>query len=258
MSINELYDLKGKVALVTGASSGLGWRFCQTLAKLGASIIAVARREAKLVELASRVEEAGGTCIPLPLDITDRVSVSRQINRILSKERIDILVNSAGIAPPTPLFDGPPEDAFESVLSTNVVGNWGMTREIAKHMRNKQVSGSIINIGSINGAFVPAQGHAAYSASKAAVIHMTRQLVAELSPYNIRVNCIIPGLIHTELTDKQIQEKGTEIRNLIPLGFIAEPQDLDAALMFLASNRASRYVTGACLTVDGGLSWKCP
>jgi len=134
---------------------------------------------------------------------------------------------------------------------------WRVTRLVANHMKKKSIMGSIINIASVNGAGRLRSGLTSYAASKAAVIHMAKALVGELAPFGIRINTISPGLFHTPLTDYQLSRKEDKERmvKLIPLGFVADPEDIAGTILYLASNKASRYVTGSCLTIDGGVSW---
>lgn len=131
------------------------------------------------------------------------------------------------------------------------MGVWYVTKAVANHMKNHGIHGSIINIGSVNGDAIPAKSGAAYSVSKSAVIHLTKTLIGELSPHKIRINCVSPGWIRTPMNGPDLEQ----IISLIPYGDIAEPSDLDGLILYLASNNASKYVTGACLTIDGGMSW---
>lgn len=167
------------------------------------------------------------------------------------------MVNNAGIGKQTPVLEWDTENLFETIFQTNVMGVWYMTQMITAHMKVLGIEGSIINIASINGINRLREGLAGYAASKAAVIQLTKALVGELSKINIRINCIAPGLFYTPLTDYHADtpEKRSAMEEKIPLGFVAEPKDLDGLLLYLASNKASRYVTGSCFTIDGGISW---
>ncbi|MCC8416028.1 MAG: SDR family oxidoreductase [Rickettsia endosymbiont of Gnoriste bilineata] len=250
----QLFNLTGKTALVTGASSGLGEQFSRLLSSVGVRIILASRRLDKPQALASELSNA----IALEMDVADKNSVQRAFNTLKQQgELIDICINNAGIAKPTPIFTSCELDDFESIMQTNVLGAWYVTKKVANHMRNHGVHGSIINISSVNGANRLSENIAGYCASKASVIQMTKALVGELAKAHIRINCIIPGIFHTPLTDYKLntEEKRKAISELTPLNFIAEPNDLDGAILYLASNKASRYVTGSCITVDGGVSW---
>jgi NAD(P)-dependent dehydrogenase (short-subunit alcohol dehydrogenase family) len=254
MLIDHLFNLRGKVALVTGASSGLGYRFSQVLAQAGATVIATSIRPEGLQKLCDEIHTAGGQALAIPIDVSSPESVSLGVNQAIEKtERIDILVNNAGIALKTPLLDGSLED-FDAQLNVNLRGCWLMIRAVAPHMISRKIPGSIVNIASINGAHRPVREASGYCASKAGIIQLTKQLVGELSPYNIRINAIVPGLIHTLRKAEQIRQHYVEVMQMIPLRFVGQPWDLDGALLYLCSNAASRYVTGSCLTVDGGMS----
>ena len=199
-----------------------------------------------------------GNSIALKVDVSDKNSVIEAFKQLDNLgENIDICINNAGIAELTPIFDNNQESVFESIMQTNIVGAWYIIKEVAKHMQQRNIAGSIINISSVNGANRLREGITAYAASKAAVTQMTKALVGELSPYNIRINTISPGLVYTPLTDYKLNtpQLRNEMENIIPLGFIANPVDLNGAVIYLASNKLSRYVTGSCITVDGGVSW---
>ncbi len=254
--MHEYFNLTGKTAIVTGASSGLGKRFAEVLSKFGAKVIIIARRKERLKELAKTLNSKGGFVIPLDLDIEDDSLLQKKFSSLLeSGEKIDILVNSAGVLRLTPAFSESIE-SFDKIFNVNVRSLWIITQKIACHMRDENIQGSIINVASISGDLVPSYKEGAYCASKAAVNQITKQLVGEFSPYNIRINSILPGLIRTEMTQKQIEQDEENLKKEIPLGFIAEPKDLDCALLYLASNKASRYVTGSSLIIDGGDSWR--
>lgn len=250
----ELFNLVGKTAVITGASSGLGEQFARCLAKAGARVILVARRVSKLQAIANSLKDA----VTLELDITDKQAVFTAFKELeKNKERIDICINNAGIAKLTPVFELNSEKDFEAMLQTNVLGVWYVTQAAACHMKKYAIAGSIINIASVNGANRLRTDLTGYCASKAAVIQMTKALVGELSAENIRINCIIPGIFHTPLTDYKLNTTASRqnIESAIPLHFVGDPADLDATILYLASNKASRYVTGSCITVDGGVSW---
>lgn len=137
------------------------------------------------------------------------------------------------------------------------MGTWYVTQAVASHMKKHVIAGSIINISSVNGANKLREGLTAYAASKAAVIQMTKALVGKLAKENIRINCVAPGLFHTPLTDYKLNTSNAkeEMAQKIPLGFVGDHADLDGTILYLASNETSKYVTGSCLVVDGGVSW---
>lgn len=248
------YDLSGKTALITGASSGLGEQFARCLSLAKARVILAARRIDKLNALVSELDNAKA----LEMDISSKTSVARAFADLeTAGEKIDICVNNAGIASLTPIFENDDEDKFETIIQTNLIGMWYVTKQIANHMRRQGIHGSIINIASINGEAFPFKEATAYAVSKAGVIHMAKSLVTELSKFKIRINCISPGLFHTPMTAHKLStdQQRKEFGEMIPLGFVANPQDLDGALLLLASNTHSSYMTGSCITVDGGKSY---
>jgi len=250
----QLFDLTGKTALITGASSGLGEQFARCLSGAGARVILVARRVDKLNTLASELDNAK----ILKMDVADKTSVQKCFSELDdSEEQIDICINNAGIFKATPVFEEDHPGDFESVMQTNVMGVWYVAKAAANHMKKRGTHGSIVNISSVNGANYLQANRVGYCASKAAVIQMTKALVGELSPSKIRVNCIVPGPFHTTAKDYKVStpELRENLEASIPLGFFAEPGDLDGTILYLASNQASRYVTGSIITVDGGISW---
>lgn len=192
------------------------------------------------------------------MNVADRRSVHAAFHQIEEDQhRIDVCINNAGIGKLTPIFEASSHDDFESIMQTNVMGTWYVTQAVATHMKQHSIAGSIINMSSVNGTNKLIDELAGYAASKAAVIHMTKALVGELSKANIRINCIAPGLFHTPMTDYQLNtvDAKEEMSKKIPLRCVGSPTDLDGTILYLASNEASRYVTGSCLVIDGGISW---
>jgi NAD(P)-dependent dehydrogenase (short-subunit alcohol dehydrogenase family) len=251
--MTQLFNLDGKTALITGASSGLGAQAARALSRAGARVLLAARRIEKLEELALEL----GNAEIVPMDISCKRSVLAVFSDLEdSAESIDICVNAAGLAHRSPIFEEDSAGEFEQVMQTNVMGMWYVTKAIVNHMKKRGIHGSIINIGSANGDSIQREGYTAYAASKAAVIQLTKALVGELSPYRIRINCINPGLFYTPLTAPELssQEALEGAGQQIPVGFVAVPPDLDGLILYLASNEASRYVTGSDMLVDGGLS----
>ena len=251
--MNDYFDLSGKTALVVGASSGIGERFAQVLSSQGASVILASRNVKKLDNLAKALPKSQ----VYSMDVSSSESVQTVFSEMnKNKQVIDICVITSGIAKLTPVFTNNDDD-FADIFNTNVLGTWYVAKACAQHMRKYKTAGSIITVSSVNGANKIREEITGYAASKAGVIQMTKAMVGELSPYNIRINCIAPGLVHTELTNYKLntKEMQDEMIKKIPLGFVAKPNELDGALLYLASNGASRYVTGTCITVDGGASW---
>ncbi|PWU06896.1 MAG: 3-ketoacyl-ACP reductase [Verrucomicrobia bacterium] len=245
----HLFDLTGKTALITGASGGLGQQFARCLSNAGARVLLTARRFGEIQALANEL----GNARALAIDVSDRVSIKSAFEQFsATDEQIHICINNAGIGKTTPIFDSAENDNFENILQTNVIGVWYLTRAVANHMKGNGIRGSIINIGSINGSGAyPGKMATGYNVSKAAVLHMTRSLVAELAPHGIRINSISPGYFPTQ----QDEENRDFIRKKIPLDFIPKLNDLDGLILYLASDYASRYVTGSCFTIDGGMSY---
>lgn len=250
--MTTLFDLHGKTAIITGASSGLGEQFARSLSAAGSRVILAARRIDKLNDLAAELNNARA----IQMDVSDKQSVKSCFTELEKDgEKIDICVNNAGIAVLTPVFSEDDNGDFERVMQTNVMGVWYVTKAVASHMKKHDIQGSIINIGSVNGDSFPYKELTAYAASKAAVIHMTKSLVTELSQYKIRINTINPGPVQSDLLGSPNKHDPNFWKDKIPAGFIAEPSALDGLILYLASNSASKYVTGATFTIDGGMSW---
>jgi NAD(P)-dependent dehydrogenase (short-subunit alcohol dehydrogenase family) len=248
--MSNFFDLTGKTALITGASSGLGEQFARCLSASGARVILVARRFDKLQALANEL----GNAIALEMDVTDKKVVQAIVAKLgKSDECIDICVNAAGVAKTSYIFE-PDDDSFENIQKVNFIGAWNVIKAVANHMKKYTIQGSIINLGSVSGDALPARGGAGYCSSKAAVHQLTKTLVGELSAHNIRINTLSTWMIPTAMTQEFLEENEEQIVEITPLG-LAKINDLDAAILFLASNQASRYMTGSCLTVDGGVSW---
>jgi NAD(P)-dependent dehydrogenase (short-subunit alcohol dehydrogenase family) len=244
----SLFDLTGEVALVTGASSGLGVRFAEVLAAQGARVVLAARRVDRLKDLQSRLPNA----VALPLDVMQTESIPGLFDKAEQAfGTVTILVNNAGVSNSGKFIDTPP-DEWERVRQTNVDALWHLAQEFSRRVIAAKAEGSIINIASILG-FRVTPGAAAYCVSKAAVVQMTNALALELARHRIRVNAIAPGYIVTEMTEDYLNSAGSEeTRKRIPQRRVGSPSDLDGALMLLASKRASGFMTGSTITVDGG------
>jgi NAD(P)-dependent dehydrogenase (short-subunit alcohol dehydrogenase family) len=245
------FSVVGQVALVTGASSGIGRRFAEVLAAAGAKVAAIARREDRLAEVAREIEDRGGICLPLAGDVTKEESIRAAI--AAAEERLgalSILVNNAGVVVSKPLFDHTEAD-WDYVVDTNLKGAWLTAREFARHLVEKKRSGRIINISSILASHTIGRVPA-YCAAKAGLSHLTQVLAMELARYGILVNALAPGYVETDFNRAFFQtEPGKALIGRIPLKRLGQAPDLDGALLFLASP-ASAYVTGAILAVDGG------
>ena len=246
----ELFNLSGKTVIITGASGGLGSQFARCLSKAGSRVILTDRSFDKIEALSNELHNARA----IQMDVTDKQSVARCFAELeKAGEKVDICVNNAGIGVLTPVFEEDDKNNFESIIQTNLMGVWYVTKLAVNHMKDHGIHGSIINIGSIAG-LVSYPYDTAYCTSKAAVNHLTKSLVTELSPHGIRINCINPGPVHTPMIDPLMdsEQKQKSAEAMVPLGFIANPQDLDTLLLLLASNDHSSYMTGSCITIDGG------
>lgn len=243
-------DLTGKVAFVTGASSGLGRHFAGVLARHGAKVAIGARRFAALEALAEEIGRSGGHALPVSLDVTDPDRVKTAVGTVIDElGAVDILVNNSGVTTTKPVLEVSP-DEWEAVLATNLKGAFLVTTEVARRVRDLGRDMSVINIASILGLRQAGQV-AAYAASKAGLVQLTKVMALELARFNVRVNAIAPGYIETDLNREFLaSEAGRALSKRVPQRRFGEPQDLDGPLL-LASD-ASRYMTGAVLAVDGG------
>jgi len=250
------FDLGGRVALVTGASSGLGRRFAQVLASHHAQVVLAARRVERLEALRAEIQASGGRASVVPLDVTDPASIAAALD-IAEREvgPIDILVNNSGVSHTLRLLDVRPED-FDQVFNTNVRGAFFVAQAVAQRMvararTDPAREARIVNIASIAGVRVlPAIG--VYSMSKAAVIQMTRAMALEWGRFNINVNAILPGYIRTEINEHHWDtEGGQKLIAMTPRKRIGQAEDLDGTLMLLVSP-SSRMINGSTFTVDDG------
>ncbi|WP_425404912.1 glucose 1-dehydrogenase [Hwanghaeella sp.] len=248
--IGGRFSLTGKVALVTGASSGLGKRFAVTLADAGADVVLAARRTDRLEALAKEIEALGRTAHVVAMDVVDTASIEAAVNEAVEKAgKIDILVNNAGVAVTEPALEQS-EENWDFVVDTNLKGAFFVAQAVAKKMAETG-GGSIINIASILAERVLKQ-LVSYAAAKAGLVQATKAMALEWSRYGIRVNAIAPGYIITEINrDFLTGEGGDKMRKGVPMRRFGEEQDLDGPLLLLASD-ASAYMTGSLITVDGG------
>jgi 3-oxoacyl-[acyl-carrier protein] reductase len=248
---NDLFSLTGRVALVTGASSGLGVRFAEVLAENGAAVALVARRAERLADVKSRIEAAGGRALAIEADVLDRQQMVRAFDEA---ERafgtVTVLVNNAGVAHSTRAVELSDEE-WRRILGTNLDAVFFWAQEAARRMLAAKSPGAIVNIASVLGLSV-SKGTVAYAAAKAGVIQLTKTLGLELAFRGIRVNAIAPGWIVTDMNrDFLLSEHGAAIKREIPVGRFGEEHDLDGALLLLASD-AGRFIAGTTIVVDGG------
>jgi len=251
MKAAEMFSLNGRVALVTGASSGLGVQFAKALADNGAAVELVARRAKRLDALKEEIEKRGGRAAVVEADVTDRAAMVRAFDAAeKSFGTVTILVNNAGIAHGGRAVDMPAEE-WRKVLSTNLDAVFFWAQEAARRMLAAKKHGAIVNIASVLGLAV-AKGAVAYATAKAGVVQVTKALAVELAFKGVRVNAIAPGWFVTEMNDDYLSgEAGAAIKREIPMRRFGNPGDLDGALLLLASDAGS-YMTGASIVVDGG------
>jgi NAD(P)-dependent dehydrogenase (short-subunit alcohol dehydrogenase family) len=253
-NVQQLFDIRDRVAIITGAGSGLGVTFAEGLAEAGAKVVCTGRRLENIEKTATRIREAGYEAIAIQADVADEESVQAMVRETIDRYgKIDILVNNAGVA-----NVGPPEDValsdWKHVVDVNLTGVFLCAQVVAREMIKAGNGGSIINIASILGAGASEPSAAtAYAATKGGVVNLTRDLAVHWAPYNIRVNAIGPAYFPSEMTAglMDMPEVVKEIESRTPAGRMGRPDELKGPAVFLASDAAS-YVTGDILYVDGG------
>ena len=254
-------DLSGRVALITGASGGLGAQFARTLASAGAAVVLASRRVERLKALRAQIEAGGGDAHVIELDVTDQDSIWSAVAHAETEVgSIDILVNNSGVSTTQRLVDVSQDD-FDFMFDTNVKGAFFVAQEVGKRMLARAqgsapgsyTGGRIINVASAAGLKVlPKIG--VYCMSKAAVIQMTRAMAAEWGRFGINVNAICPGYIDTEINHAHWQtEAGRKLIEMLPRKRIGKPQDLDALLVMLCSDQ-SHFINGAVISADDGFA----
>jgi len=247
-----MFDLTGKVAVVTGASSGLGVQFAKALARQGADVALLARRKEMLEQTAADINSSGGRTLTIVCDVGDTESIKNAVSEVMRVfGKIDILVNNAGVgigAPAETMTD----EVWDKVLDINLGSVFRVTREFAKEIKNSP-SGRIINISSIYGIMGGISASLNYYASKGGIVLLTRAQAASYAKYGITVNAIAPGFFASEMTQEYIDTDATKnlVETRIPLKRIGKPGELDGALVYFASDE-SAYTTGTLLPVDGG------
>lgn len=255
MSVLDLFDLHGKRALVTGASSGIGRKVAEAYLQAGAQVAIAARRSEALEEVAADLASAGSRVLPVCCDVTQPDQVGRMLEQVTAElGGIDIAVCNAGIIAIAPMLEMSLQE-FQSIQDTNVTGVFLTAQAAARQMVRQGHGGVIITTASMSGHIinVPQQvGH--YCASKAAVMHLTKAMAVELAPHQIRVNSVSPGYIRTELVEP-LTEYHAQWEPKIPLGRMGRPEELTGLYLYLASE-ASSYMTGSDIVIDGG--YTCP
>ena len=251
MSVLDLFDLSGRTALVTGASTGIGKKVAEAYLQAGAQVAIAARHSDVLEKVAAELAPAGGRVIPISCDVTQPDQVNRMVDHVVAElGGIDIAVCNAGIINLKAMLDMSPEE-FQAIQDTNVTGVFLTAQAAARAMVSQGRGGAIITTASMSGHIinVPQQaGH--YCTSKAAVIHLSKAMAVELAPHNIRVNSVSPGYILTELVEP-MAEYHRLWEPKIPLGRIGQPEELVGLYVYLASD-ASSYMTGSDVVIDGG------
>lgn len=247
---NARFSLEGKVALVTGASSGIGYRLAQGLSEAGATIVAAARRVERIEALVRDINDAGGTAIAVAMDVTSPDSVRSAFDAAAAEVGLcDIIVNNAGIAAPGPFLEID-EASLDAVLDTNLKGVWHVAQEAARRLAEAKRPGSIVNVASVLGlSALP--GYSTYSASKGAVVQLTRALANDLMRYGIRVNAVAPGWFETEMNQAFFtSDKGQAAIRAMPARRLGQLDELIGPVILLASEAGS-FVNGVVLPVDG-------
>jgi NAD(P)-dependent dehydrogenase (short-subunit alcohol dehydrogenase family) len=254
-------DLQGRVALVTGASSGLGAQFARTLSRAGAGVVLAARRMERLKDLRAELEAEGGDAHVVELDVTDVDSINAAVAHAETEMgTIDILVNNSGVSTTQKLVDIQPDD-YDHMMNTNTRGAFFVAQAVGRRMIQRArgaapgtyIGGRIVNVASVAGLRVLSQ-IGVYAMSKAAVIHMTKAMALEWGRYGINVNAICPGYIDTEINHHHWKtDAGQKLVQMLPRKRVGKPEDLDALLMLLCA-KESHFINGAVITADDGLS----
>lgn len=255
MNVRSLFELNGKVALITGGSRGLGLQMAEALADMGCQVAITARHESDLESAANHLKGRGVRVAPIASDLQAPEQITSLVDRVLSElGTVDILVNNAGANWAAPAEEYP-DHAWHKLMNLNVNAQFFLAREVARRCMIPRQAGKIINVASIAGLRGTAPGvhTVGYNTSKAAAINLARTLAAEWGRYNINVNAICPGFFPTKMTQGLLEKMEADIKARTPLRRLGGPDDLKGVVVFLASE-ASRHVTGQYVAVDGGSS----
>jgi len=249
--LEDYLSMKGKVVLVTGASSGLGMHFANVLAEAGAEVVLGARREEKLQQAVDAICSRGGKAVAVSLDVTDSASITRALDKAESAfGHVNVLINNAGVNI-AEKFINIDENSWDSIVDTNLKGSWQMASAVCKRLIDVGADGSIVNISSILGLRA-GFGECAYSVSKAGVIQMTKSMALELGHKGIRVNAICPGYFKTEMNSDYFETKqGLDYIKSTPARRLGSMDELNVPLLMLSSDSGS-FINGVALPVDGG------
>jgi gluconate 5-dehydrogenase len=253
MSVKQLLDLSGKVALVTGGSRGLGLQMAEALGEMGARVAVTARKADELEEAAAHLSARGVECLTVAGDLARLDAIPGLVDQVVARfGTVDVLVNNAGTSWAAPAEEHPAE-AWRKVMALNLDATFFLTQAIARRCMIPRRAGKIVNVASVAGLAgnTPDMHTAAYNASKGAVVNLTRALAAEWGKHGITVNAICPGFFHSRLADKLLERIEEAVVARTPLLRLGGDEDLKGAVVFLASE-ASRHVTGQALVVDGG------
>ena len=255
MGVKDLFDLRGKVAVVTGGSRGIGLQMAEALGEMGARVAITARKAEELEEARAHLAALGIDCLCVQGDLAQFAMIPALVDAVLAAwGHIDILVNNAGCNWAAPA-ENYPDEGWRKVMSLNIDAQFFLAREIGRRSMIPRQNGKIVNIASIAGLFgnPPAweMETIAYNTSKGALVQLTRSLAAEWGTHNINVNAICPGFFPSKMTKVTLDRIGNDVMDLTPLGRLGGDEDLKGCVVFLASE-ASRHVTGQAIAVDGG------
>jgi gluconate 5-dehydrogenase len=256
MSVRKLFDLTGRVALITGGSRGLGLQIAEALAEQGASLVLIARKAEQLAEAKAHLSPYGVAVHTIAHNLSHVGSIPELVTGLLEQtERIDILVNNAG-ATWGAAAEGYPAEAWDKVITLNLTALFSLTQAVARQSMIPRQTGAIVNVASVaglQGNHPQMMGTVAYNTSKGGLIALTRALAAEWAKYGIRVNALAPGFFPTKMTTGTLEKAQRAIEAATPLGRVGGPEDLKGAALLLASD-ASAFITGQVIVVDGGVS----